>query len=108
MSYMSMTIYDIIHMTIYDTLESKGCGVGDSNPTVEKNFFVMFTCSENFSPKLFHSKIFIYCTRKMILNMQIDIPSGNVYAPRNISSPLALPIFRGYHNITMCNYWCIT
>ena len=31
--------------------------------------------------KFFTSKIFIYCTRKMILSMQIDIISVNVYSP---------------------------
>ena len=44
----------------------------------------------------------------MILSMQIDIISVNVYLPRNIAPNLVLPVFGGNKYKTICDYLCNT
>ena len=44
----------------------------------------------------------------MILSMQIDIISLNVYRPSDIASTPVLPVFGGNQYITICNYLCNT
>ena len=44
----------------------------------------------------------------MILSMQIDIISVNVYQPCNRAPTLALPVFGGNQYITICDYLCNT
>ena len=40
----------------------------------------------------------------MILSMQIDIISVNVYPPLDIASTLLLPVFWGNQYVTICDY----
>ena len=41
------------------------------------------------------SKIFIYCSRKMILGMSIDINDSNMCIPADISQTVPLPVSIG-------------
>ena len=44
----------------------------------------------------------------MILSMQIDIISVNVYLPSDKASTFLLPVFGGNQYITICDYLCNT